>query len=491
MKLTSARFDAFLKCPTKCYLRSTSQTGSGNAYAEWVREQNNAYLSEATKGLMTTVAEGERAFAAPGAENLKTATWRLAVDLPLETETMASRLHAIERVPSQGRGRSAQFIPVRFVSSNKLTKDDRLLVAFDALVLSGVLGREVDMGRVIHGNDYATLKVKTPVLLSTARKRVGQAAAILAAASPPDLVLNRHCGECEFRDGCRQKSLEQNDLNLLSSMSAKERQKYRSKGIFTVTQLSYTFRPRRRPKRQRDKREKYHYSLKALALREQKIHVVGNPELKIDGAPIYLDVEGVPDRDFYYLIGLRVGNGESAVQHSLWADTIEDEGRIWRDFLAIVEAVEKPILVHYGSYETTFLRRMRERHGGPAEQSVAATGVASPVNLLSVIFAQIYVPAFSNGLKDTVGFLGFTWTDRDSSGLDSVVWRYHWDESRDQNTKLRLLTYNAQDCEALSLVTIRVGQLAGQLELGSPTQTQAEGVEVTTDATVGYSFKLA
>ena len=77
-------------------------------------------------------------------------------------------------------------------------------------------------------------------------------------------------------------------------MSEQEREKYRSKGIFTVTQLSYTFRPRRRPKRLRDKREKYHYALKALALREQKIHVVGNPELAIDGTPIYLDVEGVP-----------------------------------------------------------------------------------------------------------------------------------------------------------------------------------------------------
>ena len=35
--------------------------------------------------------------------------------------------------------------------------------------------------------------------------------------------------------------------------------------IFTVTQLSYTFRARRRPKRLAGKREKYHHSLKALS----------------------------------------------------------------------------------------------------------------------------------------------------------------------------------------------------------------------------------
>ena len=99
--------------------------------------------------------------------------------------------------------------------------------------------------------------------------------------------------------------MEKDDFSLLAGMSAKERQKLRSKGIFTVTQLSYTFRPRRRPKRLRDKREKYHHSLKALAIREKKIHIVGSPELKIEGTPVYLDVEGLPDRDFYYLIGAR------------------------------------------------------------------------------------------------------------------------------------------------------------------------------------------
>jgi hypothetical protein len=94
-------------------------------------------------------------------------------------------------------------------------------------------------------------------------------------------------------------------------MTAKERKKLHDKGIFTVTQLSYTFRPRRRPKRLRDKREKYSHSLRALAIRQKKIHLVGSPEVRIEGTPVYLDVEGLPDRDFYYLIGVRLGNRDA------------------------------------------------------------------------------------------------------------------------------------------------------------------------------------
>ena len=274
-------------------------------------------------------------------------------------------------------------------------------------------------------------KVKTSALAGEVRKRLGKITALLASPTPPDLVLNRHCAECEFQARCRKLAVEKDDLSLLAGMSAKERQKLRSKGIFTVTQLSYTFRPRRRPKRQRDKREKYHHALKALAIREQKIHIVGSPELKIEGTPVYLDVEGLPDRDFYYLIGVRIGHGDSAVQHSLWADTVADEGKIWREFLAILETVEKPVLIHYGSYETTFLKEMKERHGEPPDESVTAKAIGSAINIVSVMFAKIYFPTFSNGLKEIARHLDFKWSEAGASGMKLSMWRRQdWEKSR-------------------------------------------------------------
>lgn len=52
------------------------------------------------------------------------------------------------------------------------------------------------------------------------------------------------------------------------------------------------FRQRRRPKGLKDKPERHHHALKALAIPEKKLHIVGNPELKIESTPVYLDVEG-------------------------------------------------------------------------------------------------------------------------------------------------------------------------------------------------------
>jgi predicted RecB family nuclease len=481
----------------------------------------DSYCVAGTKRLLAQTLPADSEISPP-ADNLKVAKWRLAVDIAVTTPdlprscrrqeahssviqpatlnsqqsdqsrvtsasndqanavptafTAETRLHAAERVFSEGNGKAAQFIPIRFIFANKLGNDDRLLLAFDAFVFSAALGREIALGKIVYGDNHATLKVKASTLAGEVRKRLAKITALLSSPTPPDLVLNRHCSACEFQARCRREAIEKDDLCLLAGMSEKDRKKLRSKGIFTVTQLSYTFRPRRRPKRLRDKKEKYHHSLKALAIREKKIHIVGTPELKIEGTPVYLDVEGLPDRDFYYLIGVRIGNGESAIQRSLWADTVEDEGRIWREFLGIIETVGKPVLIHYGSYETTFLRRMCERHGEPVDDSVAAGGVASPVNLLSVIFAQVYFPAFSNGLKDTAAYLGFTWSNADYAGLNSVAWRQRWEELLDGTTKEKLLIYNAQDCEALALVTERVGQLVGQRTAESP--TQAGGADV-------------
>jgi len=265
---------------------------------------------------MDTLRFGEYVPSSADVGHLRTAKWRFAVDFSAHAQDLASTIHAVELIPSERRGSPALFIPVLFVVTNKLTRDDKLLLTFDALVLSEILGRDVAFGKIIHGDQHATLKVKTLALAGEVRKLTRKTAELLSSPSPPDLVLNRHCAVCEFQFLCREKAMEKDDLSLLPRMTEKERRTFHSRGIFTVTQLSYTFRPRRKPKRLAQKPAKYYHALKALAIRAGKIHIVGNPELNLEGTPVYLDVEGLPDRDFYYLIGVRFKTEREIVQYS-------------------------------------------------------------------------------------------------------------------------------------------------------------------------------
>jgi len=194
----------------------------------------------------------------------------------------------VERVPSDTPGKSVQFIPSRFIFTNKLARHDKLLLAFDALVLSEALGQEVALGKIIHGDDFATLKVKTSAMDSEVRKITAKVATLLSGQAPPDLVLNRHCAECEFQKQCRQKAIDTDDISLLVGVTEDERNRHRSKGIFTVAQLSYTFRPHRTPKRAKNPARPRYPALQALAIRENTVYIHGSPKLPDSKTQVYL-----------------------------------------------------------------------------------------------------------------------------------------------------------------------------------------------------------
>ena len=247
-------------------------------------------------------------------------------------------------------------------------------------------------------------------------------------------------------------------------MSDKERQTYHRKGIFTVTQLSYTFRHRRRVGTKHD------YALKALAVRKNQIHIVGKIEWNLKGTLVYMDVEGDPERDFYYCIGIRVQSAEGLVERAYRADAPADEAKMWTECLLMIATIENATIVHFGSYEATFLQSMKKRYPDADHEDLVGRIISSAVNLLSMIYARVYFPTYSNGLKDIAGHLGFCWSEPTATGLSAVRWRREWEISQELTLKQKPLTYNAEDCtaaqvvaDALSAVALRSSDVAANV----------------------------
>jgi predicted RecB family nuclease len=448
MTITPHLFEAYIKCPTKCFLRSLAKPGLGNAYADWVRVQNTSYQREGIRHLTDGIAKDEWVAGPLDTKELKSAKWRLATEIRVCAQDLECTLHAVERVPSDTPGKSAQFIPTRFISTNKLGRHDKLLLAFDALVLSEALGRKVGLGTIIHGDDRVALTVKTDPLDSDLRKITAKIATMLSGQAPPDLVLNRHCVECEFQKQCRQKAIEEDDLSLLAGISEDERNRYRSKGIFTVKQLSYTFRPRRTPKRAKNPARPRYPALQALAIRENTVYIHGSVTLPDSKAQVYLDIEGIPDNDSYYLVGALIVSEGQEIFQSFWANQKSEEPESFCRFAEAVCQLDDFRVLHFGDYETVALRRMKTRLPETLHPTIDAI-LARATNVLSVIHPHLYFPTYSNGLKDIGRFLGFQRADEDATGLQSILWRKTWNENRDPDIKARLLQYNQDDCREL------------------------------------------
>jgi len=80
-------------------------------------------------------------------------------------------------------------------------------------------------------------------------------------------------------------------------VTARVARKYENKGIFTVKQLSYLFKPRKRKKDNRKPSQVRHqFELQALAIRENKIYLQETPALDREAIELFLDIEGIPDR---------------------------------------------------------------------------------------------------------------------------------------------------------------------------------------------------
>jgi predicted RecB family nuclease len=460
MLITDDIFQAFLQCETKSHLKLSGTAGDQRAFPYWERNLVEDYKRQCYSQLRAAFREVECLVGGAFPQDLENSGCRLVMACTVRAQEMQSHLHAVERVVSPGTTNQSPYIPIRCVPREKITTQDKLLLAFDALVLWTVSGEAPRFGKIIHGGKQATTKVDVAGWMNIAKTVVSKIAAQQANPTPPPLILNQHCAACEFKARCRQIAIEKDELSLLARMTAKERKQQHAKGIFSVTQLSYTFRARRKPRRFVSKPDKYSHALRALALREGKIHIAGRPELNIHGNPVYLDVEGIPDCDFYYLIGLRIKSGDTYVHYAFWANALSEEQEIWAAFLQTLAQIDHPQLIHYGSYETTFLKRMQARYRAAVEHPAFLDQlIAESVNVLSVIYAQIYFPTYSNGLKEIAQYLGFQWSESDASGLHTLMWRSQWECSKDAGLKQKLVTYNAEDCEALERVASTVAQL--------------------------------
>lgn len=384
----------------------------------------------------------------PDLQLLKGRRFELVLDYEVAQGEIHARLDALVLNRAKRAKHDCPYTPVRFVPSEKVSTDDKLLLAFDAIAFSKAYGKLPRAGRIIHGGSHAIANISVSALIGRIQ-RVLKVISNQANATPPPPALNKHCAECEFQSRCREIAIEKDDLSLLKTLSAKERKKQNEKGIFTVLQLSYTFRS---PRHSAHASPKHHPALKALAIRKNQIHVLGSPAFGLPETPVYIDVEGDPDRDFYYLIGLRITSEGGPLLYSYWADSPNDEREIWTNCLRTLHELASPRLIHYGAYETQFLKRMKARYPEAGSASQLDELTSSAQNLLSVIYPHVYFPTYTNGLKEVASYLGYRWSSDSPSGLAALGWRLRWELSREETLKDKLIVYNAEDCAAAEKV---------------------------------------
>jgi predicted RecB family nuclease len=463
--ITTSLFSAFVKCPTKARLLAIGEPAPGTFFTDIERRISSTYKMGAKRRLPLGVEVAE--FLELGL--LEVASQGI---IPLHVDCETAVYDPAPQPSRSGRAKGQKSssslstcIPALFIPWNKPGLSDRLLLCFGALALSQNTGVLADTGILVYCDSPRHRNVRIGDQVAPARQTINEIGTNCFGQKEPPLILNRHCPVCDFQPRCRRIAIERDDLSLLTAMTSKERAKCTAKGISTITQLSYGYRPRRHKRTRPDAEDsakssrraapvvKNDHKLKALAIKKNQIHVVGAPSLKFVGVPIFLDVEGMPDRDLYYLVGLRFESGGEQVEHSFWADGLDGERVIWENCLQTLKTIGNAQIVSYGAYETRYLRQMRERYIlVPDDVEFVDHLIETSVNLVGCIYGKVYFPTFSNSLKEVGRYLGFEWGWPRVSGAATPLLRRAWELSADDELKRKLIDYNMDDCRAASTV---------------------------------------
>jgi predicted RecB family nuclease len=309
------------------------------------------------------------------------------LEVPLKFHDLAADCDVLTKMHRGSSLNSHSYEPTIIVGTHQVTKEQKLALLFVGYVL-GQLQNKLPATGTIVGADGQAHKVgleSADQILIPVIKALRQWTSS-SPSTPPPVILNKHCPTCQFRKGCLEQAEKDDDLSLLDRITPKKIRQYQKKGIFTVTQLSYLFKPRRSRKRPTKAPVSFKVELQALALRAGKIYIQEFPKLLRREVELFIDFEGIPDQSFYYLIGLLVNEQGNRSYHSFWANTSEDEQRIWVEALEKINEHPEAPIYHYGSYEPRAIDRLAQKYQINCEALKNRL-----VNLNACIYGKIYL----------------------------------------------------------------------------------------------------
>jgi predicted RecB family nuclease len=482
--ITRDIIESYLNCKYKGHLKLAGENGTPSDYETMTTAVRASSREQAIARLVACFGGGDAHRGTTVTAAILKQAMPLLVDADLEDRALRLRYDALKRVDGGSKLGDYHYIPILHNHEDTLVRRQKILLAILGLALARVQELRPAYGMIARGPEARLGKVRLdPKLYRQAEEILGEMSRFQADGEPPRLMLNSHCHLCEFRQRCRTSAERADDISLLGGVGEKELKRYNRKGIFTITQLSCTFRPRKKGKRVKRKDHVRYSALQALAIREKKVHIYGTPDLTRKPVQIFLDAEGNEDGSFIYLLGVLVVDGDAQRMYSFWADSPAEETQAFDAFLDLLEGREDFALFHFGSYEKKLLKRMKKI---VKRRRLVDRALGHAVNVLSIIHASVYFPTFSNGLKEIGRYLGCSWTEEDSCSLQSLVWRARWEQAREQCWKDKLLTYNSEDCVALKKVVEFVQAI------GEAARSRGEGAAgASADPAVAWADEIA
>ena len=247
--ITRDILQSYLLCKLKGHLKLKGESGSPSDYETLMTGLRAVVAKEAAEKLAARQAKPDVARDVRITTSVLKQGTPLILHAMIEAEGVRMEIDGLKRVEGPSKLGDFHYVPILFFEGEKVRPDQRRLLELCGLLVGDLQGKQPAHGLIVHGKGLRTSKIEFKSGSKATRRIVEEVKALASAGSPPRLILNDHCPVCEFRQRCHAQAVKEDNLSLIRGIGEKEVRAYARKGIFTVTQLSHTFRPRRKGKR--------------------------------------------------------------------------------------------------------------------------------------------------------------------------------------------------------------------------------------------------
>lgn len=345
-----------------------------------------------------------------------------------------------------------EYIPVNIKLGRKAKPEYKLIAAFHAQVL-GIIQAKIPTRSQLILKEHNEHQVNLDHWLIKMQQTVADCLIMLANHHEPEVFISRQrCSLCSWYGYCHEVAKSTNHLSLVPGVTPKRYEYLQELGINSVKSLVDVS--------EADLGETIGYST-ARQLKQQITSIQSDrPVVRssfdlIDTQPIpsgaielYFDIEAEPERQTDYLLGVllvdRTTNSEKF--HAFIAEKLEEEGKIWQEFLDFVALYPDAPIFHYSEYEADTIKRLARLYGTPKEEKREV--LSRLVDLHLWVTKSVIFPVESYSLKALANWIGFYWRETKGSGDQSVCWYDQWLNTQDRTLLDLILSYNEDDCRA-------------------------------------------
>lgn len=344
------------------------------------------------------------------------------------------------------------YMPVNIKLGRKPKPEYKLIAAFHAQILAIMQERIPERSPLIL-KEHNSYQINLAHGLTQMQETVTECLTMLANHHEPEVFISRQrCSLCNWYGYCHQVAKASEHLSLIPGVTPKRYEYLQSLGVNTVQSLVNIAPVHLEETLGYDVAHQLKQQITAIQsdrpVVRSNFDLVNTQPIPSGAIELYFDIEAEPERQTDYLLGVllvdRINNTEQF--HAFLAENLEDEGKIWQEFLDFIALYPDAPIFHYSEYEADTIKRLAQLYDTPRKQKKEI--LSRLVDLHLWVTEAVIFPVESYSLKALANWIGFYWRETTGSGDQSVCWYDQWLQTQDRTLLDLILSYNEDDCRA-------------------------------------------